>query len=766
MKGNNMKKQIVLAAVIGVISAFADPVVRVGSLIPDSRVVSEEGYSTLVQSITNVLPLIPDKAEVNAHLDNSAIHVTTQDKNRWDGKQNAMTIDVDYVTPAGLRAATNAVSQEARAHLARLEELEANTNSWSQKQDRLVAGTDYAVPSTVNASISLAFSQATNEAAKVTETARTNAVEEAVSLANGYTDQRVDGLETSVTGSIETVRSGLDQRLQSIESKEGSWDSKQDSLTAGTDYATPSQLTGAVEAIEEVTGSLDERVTAVENKTSAWDNKQDPLTAGTDYATPGAVTQGLADNSAADRGYAYEQATNAQETAILTATNSAKAYTDSEVAKAKQAVDGRVDTATNDLAAVAARVATIEGKESGWDAKQNTLSPGIDYVTPGGVANAVYPVTSNLNARIDVLEEDLVDYVPKTTLINGRQIGEGLTLGASDVHAANEEVENTVLAWEGYWGGSNVCWEVTNYYANTSGELPKLRLLELVTTNWTETVDDEEVERSSKVYREVWNDTDKFDIMTGRILGEVSVSNAQCKAAIDARIDSVEDAMPSKAWGRYAAMTGALAPTNTVYLDADETVICAGLDWQTYAVPGAGNMSFLVSRGTSSEFSGEAGTFRITDAGGTNYFGYASTQSFEDGLRTDGITVNNDGTITLTFNILAANEDPIIEFTPTLDRPITWTRLSVSTSPVSVQFDAVPGPTSRQCVISGLDGLSSGFFRAFVTVTGQNSFVTNMRAELMNDVRITIPVAGGGRCVIKPVATVSGSTTNITWTVE
>lgn len=90
-------------------------------------------------------------------------------------------------------------------------------------------------------------------------------------------------------------------------------------------------------------------------------------------------------------------------------------------------------------------------------------------------------------------------FLKKTARINGIPLSNNnitLThtmLGAAPLSITNQVNLNTrtVQLWETYWGGSNLVMEVTNYYNNTSGELPKLRLLELIgrengNTNYSE----------------------------------------------------------------------------------------------------------------------------------------------------------------------------------------------------------------------------------------------------------------------------------------
>lgn len=295
---------------------------------------------------------------------------------------------------------------------------------------------------------------------------------------------------------------------------------------------------------------------------------------------------------------------------------------------------------------------------------------------------------------------------------------------AADVAA----LSSTVAAWEGYWGGSNVCFEVTNYYGNTSGEIPKLRIKELITEG-----------EGAPFYKEVWNDISKFEIfesnLTARIENEVAGYVATNAAPL--------------AWG---AVTDKGAPNpvqNSVWMTSPQTVFAGGTEYQRVAV-GTGAICVLTARGAEAYTAGEAGTFRFQDDGGTNYFGFAKTDSYTIGCNTDGIQVEN-GLVTLTYNvIMAAGEYPVIYYRESLAPGGEWVQLNaLDGSPADGAPYAVTFGTAGGSVLAFLNvgDAPSGFFKAETAVAGDVVFETNMKLRLDGGVLCT-----DGQTIIYPHA--------------
>ena len=311
----------------------------------------------------------------------------------------------------------------------------------------------------------------------------------------------------------------------------------------------------------------------------------------------------------------------------------------------------------------------------------------------------------------------------------------------SDVTATRTIVD----AWEGYWGGSNVYWEVTNYYG--SADIPKLRLMELVTP-----------QGGSPYYREVWNDITKFDIFKTNLQHLVSLSNSACKAEI---VGLLGDKLPL-AWGTFTD-NGATNPVaNTTWMTNPQTVFAGGTEYQRVAV-GNGTICVLTTKGASVFTAGEEGTFRFQDDGGTNYFGFAKTESYTIGCNTDEIAVNGN-LVTLKYEVIMGGSDvPIVYYAPSLTAPISWEQLNnPDGSAVSGASHGVTWGTSGASYLAYINvtGEPSGFFRAETSVPGEVVFETNMRARLDGGIECQ-NTANQTKGVIRP--SYNGSTVTWSW---
>lgn len=284
-------------------------------------------------------------------------------------------------------------------------------------------------------------------------------------------------------------------------------------------------------------------------------------------------------------------------------------------------------------------------------------------------------------------------------------------------------VERRVNTWESYWGGSNVVFEVTNYYGNTSGEIPSLRIKELIE------------DAATPYYKEVWCDKNKFDIFTSNIIAQVSASNAALVASTDAALRSY--AAP-RAWGRLTDIGSDNVISNTVWMTSPQTVFAGGTEYQRVAV-GNGTICVLTTKGAQTWTAGEEGTFRFQDEGGEAYFGFSKTDSYTIGCNTDGIEVAN-GMVTLTYNlIMGSGEVPIIYYTPTLT-PIAWEQLNNAdgtSTGGSYEVTWGLGGTGVYYAHINCGNNPSGFFRAETTVAGEVVFETNMKAKFDGGVLCT-----------------------------
>ncbi len=307
------------------------------------------------------------------------------------------------------------------------------------------------------------------------------------------------------------------------------------------------------------------------------------------------------------------------------------------------------------------------------------------------------------------------------------------------------ETRQIVATWENFLDGSNVVFSITNYPSGSYNlDAAKQRILEL----------------RDGAYVEVYNSRDEI------LLHINDFSNRYVRVALDAIVDEVAARLASKAdrdWGKYTS-AGGEAPSNTVYMTAPNTVFAGGLEYERVAV-GEGTICVLTTRGAPTWTQGDEGTFKFQDDGGTNYFGFAKTDSYTIGANTDGITVQG-GMVTMNYNITMSGR-PCVWYKSSLSSG-AWEQLNLPDgSPVAgashaVTWEANPDPGTQVCYIN-VGNAPSGFFRATVEVAGEAKFMTNMPADL----------SGGWICpntatdvngVIKP--TFNGSSVIWTWSAK
>lgn len=271
--------------------------------------------------------------------------------------------------------------------------------------------------------------------------------------------------------------------------------------------------------------------------------------------------------------------------------------------------------------------------------------------------------------------------------------------------------------WQGYIDGSNVVFAVNNYYPNA--------------TNQIYTTD---VAVGKLTIRELNSDGTSYTTIYDS-KKDIKSFLDEYKATVDKSMEAIDGRKADKAWGKYTSSgtdLESMGMSNTVYMTAANTVFAGGTEWERVAV-GEGAIWVLVDRGAPVYTDGEEGMFRFQDAGGTNYFGFAKTDSYNIGADTDGIT-QESGIVTLTYNITSSTK-PIILYTSTLTKPIVWEQLNeadgsaISGASHLVQWETNPSEGTQVCYINCADQ-PSGFFRAEVQVAGSASFITNMPADL------------------------------------
>ena len=284
---------------------------------------------------------------------------------------------------------------------------------------------------------------------------------------------------------------------------------------------------------------------------------------------------------------------------------------------------------------------------------------------------------------------------------------------AEGVKSETEETRQIVATWESFLDGSNVVFSITNYISGAYLlEAAKLRILEM---------------RDGK-YREVYNSRDEI------LLHLKDFKDNDFKTATNQVIGAINDAIENKAdkaWGKYTS-AGGEAPSNTVYMTAPNTVFAGGLEYERVAV-GEGAICVLTTHGAPVWTQGDEGMFKFQDDGGTNYFGFAKTDSYAIGANTDGITVNG-GMVTLTYNVTMSGR-PCVWYKADLTSNEPWEQLNLPDgSPVGgashvVTWEETP-PAEKQVCYINVNGEPKGFFKATIEVSGSAKFMTNMPADL------------------------------------
>ena len=339
--------------------------------------------------------------------------------------------------------------------------------------------------------------------------------------------------------------------------------------------------------------------------------------------------------------------------------------------------------------------------------------------------------------------------VPTSRKVNNKALSTDITLSASDVGAYSEtdgsSLANIVNSWEGYWGGTNVIFEVTNYYGNVSGQLPRLRVKEL----------------RDSVWQTVWDEANKFEVCETNILTNVE---QRVGTAIRDLKDYASENFAPKAWGTMTDKGTTNVVGNSVWMTSPETYFAGGTEYQRVAV-GSGAVCVLVDNGANTYTAGEAGTFRFQDEGGTNFFGFAKSDSYTIGCRTDDIAVDGN-LVTLRYDVIMGGTDvPVVYWRLSLGSG-EWTQLNnsdgtaASGAPYTVTWYQSNG--SYYAAIN-CGSNPSGFFKAETSVAGDVVFETNMKARLGGGIEC-LNTQSGVTGVIRP--TYNGSTVTWSWSAK
>jgi hypothetical protein len=406
------------------------------------------------------------------------------------------------------------------------------------------------------------------------------------------------------------------------------------------------------------------------------------------------------------------------------------------------AIKAHADAATNALV----RALTIDRYDDASlhvsYAKESRHTEDADYASRAGTADkAILAVDSENTAALwsagrkeQRIVEEVFDQLDAATRMNATQsvaLAEHET-AIQTVTDDNLQTRQIVTTWENFLDGSNVVFSITNYISGTYNlSAAKLRILEM----------------RDGSYREVYNSRDEILLhMNDFKDGDFTKATNHLVGVVNSAVESKAD----KNWGKYTS-AGGIAPENTVYMTAPNTVFAGGLEYERVAV-GEGAICVLTTKGAPVWTQGDEGTFKFQDGGGTNYFGFAKTDSYTIGANTDGITVQN-GMVTMNYNITMSGR-PCVWYKADLTSNTEWEQLNLPDgSPVAgashiVTWDENPPADSQVCYIN-VGNKPSGFFRASVEVAGSAKFMTNMPADFEKGI-ICPNTATGEDGVIKP----------------
>lgn len=395
-----------------------------------------------------------------------------------------------------------------------------------------------------------------------------------------------------------------------------------------------------------------------------------------------------------------------------------------------------------------AATAVVERDVPGW-AKQAQPPAEADPTVPAWAKQADPPEAMADNAL--VLTNGAVKTKDGGSTISAAQVGarpSSWTPTAAEVGAYpaadGQQLAGLVNTWEGYWDGTNVIFEVTNYYGNTSGEIPCLRIKELV-----------HPDNEAPYWRIVWDDNDKFTVQYTNLLAQVAKTNAACKAELEQWTHEQLAGKAPVAWGAVTDKGTTNVQPNSVWMTSPNTYFAGGTEYQRVAV-GAGAICVLTCNGATAYTAGQEGTFRFQDEGGTNYFGFAKTESYTIPCRTDDIKVEQQ-IVTLRYDvIMGGSEVPVIYYTPTL-QPCAWVQLN---NPDGTECPGAPYAVTwyteggSYYAALNVGTAPQGFFKAETSVAGDVVFETNMKLRIDGGVLCT-----DGVTVIYPHANGTWSTT-------
>lgn len=290
------------------------------------------------------------------------------------------------------------------------------------------------------------------------------------------------------------------------------------------------------------------------------------------------------------------------------------------------------------------------------------------------------------------------------------------------LNETNAATRAIVMTWEGFIGGSNVVFSITNYLSGTYPiDSGKLKFLEL----------------RDGAYRELYDShTDITNHLHAFKSAEIDTALTNMSDAVDAALAEKAD----RAWGKYTSAGEENELTNAVWITHPETVFGGGTEWRRVAV-GEGAVAFLCSSGIEMHTQGEEGRFYFADWGLTNKFGFATTASYTVGVDPDSIHVEDSTSIVGVGFEITMDGYPVIWYASEISTNMTWEALNDPSGAAAsgashvVAFDTTT-PGWIFAFINCQDE-PKGFFRATAETSGSSSFFSTMPADLQGGIMCT-----------------------------
>jgi len=324
----------------------------------------------------------------DSHITDTAIHVTSTDKQTWNDKQAALTADQLAATNSGITS-SKVSGYDSHVNDTDIHVTATNKQTWNDKQAALtsdqLAATNSGITST---KVSEYDSHITDTDIHVTSTDKQTWSDKQNALTTTQLAATNSGITSSKVSTYDTHVD--DQTIHVTAANKQTWSDKQNALTADQLSATNSGITATkVSGYDSHVGNTDIHVTATDKQT--WDGKQSALTTDQLAATNSGITAAKVtayDEHITDTDIhvtlTEKQTWGSKQSALtadqLSAVNSG--ITSSKVST----YDTTVTTLSSHTGNSAIHVTATE--KSAWNAKQDALSADQLSATNSGITAA------------------------------------------------------------------------------------------------------------------------------------------------------------------------------------------------------------------------------------------------------------------------------------------------------------------------------------------------------------------------------------------